>query len=152
MLFSFPMLHAPPVADHWPNFALRNIDTKIMDVGIPMTNFVVGLDAAMYQSEAMVIDKSNNQDTQFRVKENTGFSVVIPAWEILELLLTNQTFVKQRKDMDKETIKADANNPVVGASADYADDSEKIEVEMDFAALTKASQPFEPFDSETKET
>jgi hypothetical protein len=123
---------------------------------LSLTNWLLGIDAGNFPIYEKVYEEIEEQGekilcgTDYKAQNHSGFSVVIPAWKILDLL-NIEKFVMERKKQDKKgQIKEGAARPDFGESeADKA----PVFTEHDFMeALKQVSRKTSEPVSKKKET
>lgn len=97
------------IAEFWNKFRLimddvYNIEPK--NPIVPDNNFrLFGIDAGNFPLMEKVVkkvDKNDYEKTDYRANNHSGFSIVIPAWKILETL-NSEEFVTERKEQDMKS-------------------------------------------------
>jgi len=75
--------------------------------GLPLSTWLLGIDAGNFPRFERVYeiktiqDRKERKETDYKAENHSGFSIVIPAWKILDLLNSDR-FAMERKKVDKE--------------------------------------------------
>lgn len=110
---------------------------------------LAGIDAGNFPMYEDVLDAGDDyKKTPFKAVNHSGFSIVIPAWKIVEALKNCDEFIMQRKELDKKSKYKES-----AVRLDFGEKEESSFTETEFEnALKKASQKTFSPDSEKKET